>query len=72
MFIVPYSFFLELQKANDSYQEHLTAGSTSDQTMFSLSWDVQELKNIDSECRQVYSELHHCLYTRIVSRAEYP
>ncbi|XP_065893244.1 uncharacterized protein [Dysidea avara] len=50
----------ELQKANDSYQEHLTAGSTSDQTMFSLSWDVQELKNIDLECRQVYSELRHC------------
>ena len=38
-----------------------TAGTTSDQTMFGLSWDVQELKNIDLECQQVCSELHHCI-----------
>ena len=43
------------------YQEKLTAGHTADQTMFNLSWDVEELKNIHEDCRKLYTELSCCI-----------
>ena len=46
---------IELHTANSTCEEK--SGGTTDQTMFSLSWDVEELKNISIECRQMYSEL---------------
>ena len=41
---------IELRTANSAYEEKLKSGGTTDQTMFSLSWDVEELKNISVEC----------------------
>lgn len=41
--------FIELQKANNSYQEKLIANRAADQAMFGLTWDIEELKNIDSD-----------------------
>ena len=50
---------IELHTANSTCEEK--SGGTTDQTMFSLSWDVEELKNISIECRQMYSELTECI-----------
>ena len=52
---------IELQKANSIYQEKLTAGHTADQTMFNLSWDVEELKSIHEDCQKLYTELSCCI-----------
>ena len=37
---------IELQKANSAYEEKLSHGHTPDKTMFSLSFDTEELKSI--------------------------
>ena len=29
--------------------------------MFSISWDIEELKHLSSECRKMHHELTHCL-----------
>jgi len=47
----------ELQKSNNMYQEKLAAGHTKDQTMFSLCWDIEELKTINTGFREVYGDL---------------
>jgi len=53
---------LELQKANNTYEEKLAANhNTKDQTMFSLCWDIEELKNINNGFREVYRELSSCI-----------
>lgn len=51
----------ELRTANSTYEEKLKSGGTTDQTMFNLSWDIEELKSISEECRQVYSDLTDCI-----------
>ena len=53
--------FVELRKVNNAYQEKLTAGHAKDQTMFNLSWDIEELKNINEESRKMYHELRSCI-----------
>ena len=47
----PFNIFVltELQKANSLYEEKLKAGHAPEQTMFSLSWDIEELKRLSSE-----------------------
>jgi len=55
------STFVELQAASKSYEESLTAGHSSDQSMFSITWDIEELKNISSEYRKIHHELTYCL-----------
>ena len=52
---------VELQKANTTYQEKLTAGRTAEQTMFNLSWDIEELNKVNSDCRKVFNELGCCI-----------
>jgi len=52
---------VELQKANATYQEKLTAGRTAEQTMFNLSWDIEELNKVNSDCRKVFNELGCCI-----------
>ena len=55
--LLPYVSHAELQKANTEYEEKLEAGHTSDQTMFSLSWDIEELNRLNSEGRSVRTEI---------------
>jgi len=51
----------ELQTANKSFEDKLTEGHVSDKNMFSISWDIEELKAISSECRKMHHELQSCL-----------
>ncbi|XP_065905627.1 uncharacterized protein [Dysidea avara] len=51
----------ELQTANTAYEEKLKDGSRTDQTMFNLSWDVEELKWIFSEGRGICGDIHACI-----------
>ena len=53
-------YTLELQTVNSNYEEKLKSNSTTDQTKFSLSWDIEELKDISKECRKMYSDLTEC------------
>ena len=53
-------YTLELRTANSNYEEKLKSNSTTDQTKFSLSWDIEELKDISKECRKMYSDLTEC------------
>ena len=57
--LIPPSCYLmyQLQKANTEYEEKLEAGHTSDQTMFSLSWDIEELNRLNSEGRSLRTEI---------------
>ena len=44
-----YAFYiLELQTANSKYEEKLKSGCVVENTMFSLSWDIEELKHFDT------------------------
>ena len=43
------------------YHKKLTTGHTSDQTMFNLLWDVEELKTINEDCWKLYGELSSCI-----------
>ena len=54
-------YIVELQTANKSYEDSLAAGNTPEQSMFSISWDIEELKHISSECRKIHHELTYCL-----------
>jgi len=54
-------YLLELRTANSTYEEKLESNSTTDQTMFSLSWDIEELKRICSESRKIYNDLTECV-----------
>jgi len=54
-------YLLELRTAKCTYEEKLKSNSTTDQTMFSLSWDIEELKNICSEFRKIYNDLTECV-----------
>ena len=56
-------YTLELRTANNSYEEKLKTSGTNDQTKFSLSWDIEELKDISKECRKMYSDLTECINT---------
>jgi len=50
-----------LQTANTTYEEKLKYGSSTDQTMFNLSWDVEELKWIFNEGRALCGDIQACL-----------
>jgi len=50
-----------LQAANNNYEEKLKSGGTAESTMFSLSWDIEELKHISTECRNMYREVTQCI-----------
>ena len=50
-----------MQKANHAYEEKLSHGHVLDQTMFSLSWDIEELKSINGECRTLFREVEWCI-----------
>ena len=54
---------LELQTTNSAYKEKLKSSISNDQMMFSLSWDIEELKNIGRESRKLYSDLRECVNT---------
>lgn len=51
----------ELQSANNLYEQKLAAGNSSDQAMFSISWDIEELKSISAQCRKIHHELTYCI-----------
>ena len=55
------SFFIELQKANSSYEEKLQEGCSKDKTLFSLSWDIEELKAMNEEGRRMRIEISSLL-----------
>ena len=61
MYVLYFVMIIELQKANSSYEEKLSHGHTQDQTMFGLSWDIEELKSINAECRTLYREVQWCI-----------
>ena len=47
-------------KANNEYQDKLKDGHCTEQTMFSFSWDVEELKSLNSEGHSIHCELLAC------------
>ena len=47
----------ELQKASSAYDERLKAGQAPEQTMFSLSWDIEELKTLSTEGRTLRTDI---------------
>ena len=51
----------ELQTANKSFEDKLAEGHATDKSMFSISWDIEELKAISSECRKIHHKLQCCL-----------
>lgn len=53
--------FSELLKANSEYEDKLKSGHSADQTMFALSWDVEELKTLNSEGHNIHRELQVCI-----------
>ena len=59
--LLPCFLLIELQIPNNEYEDKLKADHTPNQVMFSLSWDVEELKNITAECRKVYYDLESCI-----------
>ena len=54
-------YIVELQAANKSYEDSLAAGNAPEQSMFSISRDIEELNHLNSECRIMHHELIHCL-----------
>ena len=46
---------------NTEYEEKLKNGNSGDQTMFALSWDVEELKSLTDEGRSINCELLACI-----------
>ena len=47
-------FLLELLKANGEYKDKIKSGYSADQTMCSLSWDIEELKTLNSQGRTIH------------------
>ena len=47
----------ELQKSNSTYEDNIKEGKATDKTMFSLSWDIKELKKLLSDCRSLSVEM---------------
>ena len=45
-----------MQKANTAYEEKLGSGA-QDKAMFSLSWDIEELKKLNTEGRELRIEI---------------
>lgn len=64
-------FYTELEQFNTTYEEHLQSGKASDKTMFSLSWDIEELKNISTEGRMLRVELSSTLDTVSTADADF-
>ena len=64
-------FYTELEQFNTTYEEHLQSGKASDKTMFSLSWDIEELKNISTEGRRLRVELSSTLDTVSTADADF-
>ena len=56
MFII---FLTELKIANKAYEDKLQSGST-EQKMFSLIWEIEELKSINSEGQRIHEDLMTC------------
>ena len=54
-----YHFLTELQLTNKAYEDKLQSGST-EQKMFSLIWEIEELKSINSEGRRIHEDLLTC------------
>ena len=55
------TFSLELLKANSEYQDKLRSGHSTEQTMFALSWDIEELNTLNSEGHCIHHELLRCI-----------
>ena len=58
-----YTFFIftELQKANTSYEEKQRAGNAAEKTMFSLIWDIEELKRLNQDGRHLSTDMTEAL-----------
>lgn len=54
-----YNFFVltELQKTTSEYEEKQKSGGAAEKTMFSLLWDVDELKRLNDEGRRIRTEI---------------
>ena len=50
-------YITELQNADDLYTKKVQQPNHLDKTMFSLAWNVEELKKINDECRKLLIEL---------------
>ena len=42
---------------NNKYEEELKGGHAPDQTMFSLSWDIEELNFLNHDGRKLHGEI---------------
>lgn len=49
--------FIELQSTQGIYEMKLKNGQTAEQTMFSLTWDINELTHLVAEYRQLHVDL---------------
>ena len=54
-------YVIFIQKANNAYEEKLSHEHVPEQTMFSLSWDVKELKSVNAECCTLFNEIEWCI-----------
>ena len=52
-----HSFYVELQSAQAAYEEKLTSGHVPEQTMFALTWDIQELTQLTANGRLLHVDL---------------
>ena len=50
-------FHVELQKTQAAYEDKLTSGHTAEQTMFALTWDIQELTQLNTDGRTLRIDL---------------
>ena len=56
---MPY-ILTELQNVNKNYEEKLRSGST-EKNMFTLTWEIEELKSINNEGRTIHEDLLVCI-----------
>ena len=54
-------FLPALLKANTEYEDKMKSGHSADQTMFSLAWNVEELKALNSQGSTIHRELLVCI-----------
>jgi len=55
-----YYTLIELQNINRTYEEKLQSGST-EKNMFTLTWEIEELKSINDEGRRIHEDLLVCI-----------
>ena len=60
---------IELASINSEYEQKLKQRQHSDKAMFSLAWDIQELKKTHDECHKFISKLSNLSLS--ISKSDY-